>query len=545
MLRRSRLFVGLLALVACAWPHRVAAAPPPEPGAIERTIPTQSQQQSTLPTLSMPGREARNPGAGKRRFTLGAVNVDGATIFSEQQLSPYFEPYLATEIDQAKLAQMAAAITARYRRTGYLLSYATVPSQNVEAGMVRLAVVEGRIGKVDVEGAGSAKGAIEAMAAPLAAGTPFKGAALERTLGLIRDLPGVAVTDVALMRSDIEAGLYTLKIKITPDRIRAFTYVDNRGTGSFVHSRVYNSFAISSLAVQGDELRADLFAMPGGHSRYLYGQLVAATPLGRSGMRLQLSASRGDQYLREDEHFNGRSDNLTSQLTYPFLRSRALTLLGKASLTDWRSVGTGGGARKLRDRLRVARLGIEFGNEGKTRFQGEFTLSRGLGFGGMTRVGDPLASRVDASGKFTKAVFAGQVSRPLSERVSVRAVVTAQYSDRPLLSAEEFSLGGNRIGRAFDFNARTGDRGAGGGVEVSYRLGKTNGAGVELFSFADGGVATDLESSASPKHSRSLASTGVGARFSLAGTTVALEAGVPLHGAHSRPRLFASIFRSF
>ena len=86
---------------------------------------------------------------------------------------------------------------------------------------------------------------------------------------------------------------------------------------------------------------------------------------------------------------------------------------------------------------------------------------------------------------------------------------------------------------------------AGGGVEVSYRLGKTNGAGVELFSFADGGVATDLESSASPKHSRSLASTGVGARFSLAGTTVALEAGVPLHGAHSRPRLFASIFRSF
>lgn len=545
MLRRSRLFVGLLALVACAWPHRVAAAPPPEPGAIERTIPTQSQQQSTLPTLSMPGREARNPGAGKRRFTLGAVNVDGATIFSEQQLSPYFEPYLATEIDQAKLAQMAAAITARYRRTGYLLSYATVPSQNVEAGMVRLAVVEGRIGKVDVEGAGSAKGAIEAMAAPLAAGTPFKGAALERTLGLIRDLPGVAVTDVALMRSDIEAGLYTLKIKITPDRIRAFTYVDNRGTGSFVHSRVYNSFAISSLAVQGDELRADLFAMPGGHSRYLYGQLVAATPLGRSGMRLQLSASRGDQYLREDEHFNGRSDNLTAQLTYPFLRSRALTLLGKASLTDWRSVGTGGGARKLRDRLRVARLGIEFGNEGKTRFQGEFTLSRGLGFGGMTRVGDPLASRVDASGKFTKAVFAGQVSRPLSERVSVRAVVTAQYSDRPLLSAEEFSLGGNRIGRAFDFNARTGDRGAGGGVEVSYRLGKTNGAGVELFSFADGGVATDLESSASPKHSRSLASTGVGARFSLAGTTVALEAGVPLHGAHSRPRLFASIFRSF
>jgi len=320
-LRRS--MRSIVALVACAALARAgSAAPPAEPGAIERTIPTELQQSSRLPALSLPRREKHNHVTEQRRFTLGAVNIDGATIFSQQQLSPYFESYLATEVDEAKLAQMAEAITARYRRNGYLLSYAMVPSQDVEAGMVRLSVIEGRIGAVEVGGAGPAKAAIEAMAEPLIKGGPLKSAALERTIGLIRDFPGLTVTDIALARSDIEGDLYTLKITVAPDRTRAFTYADNRGTESFAHSRVYNSFAVSSLAVQGDELRADLFAMPGGHSRYLYGQLSGALPLGRHGLRFSASAARGNQYLRSDEHFDGQSDSLTAQLSYPFLRSR-------------------------------------------------------------------------------------------------------------------------------------------------------------------------------------------------------------------------------
>lgn len=518
---------------------------PPEPAAIERTIPTQVQQRSLTPVLSVPARERRDQSASERRFTLGAVNIDGATVFTQEQLSRYFEPYLATEVDQSKLVRVADAITARYRQTGYLLSYAMVPTQSVEAGMVRMSVVEGRIADVSVDGAGTAKDAIEAIAMPLMRNGPVRSGELERTIGLIRDFPGVTVTDVALMRSDIQAGLYSLRIKVAPDRIRAFAYADNRGTGSIGRSRVYNSFAISSLARPGDELRVDLFAMPGGHSHYLYGQVAAAVPLGRHGLRLSLTASRGDQYLRSEEHFKGTSDNVSAQLSYPFMRSRALTIVGKASLTDWRSDGKQDGARKLRDRLRVARAGIAFGNEGKTRFQGELWLSRGLGFGAMTKVGDPLASRPDASGRFNKAALSVEVSRAF-DRFTVRGVATAQYSDRPLLSAEEFSLGGNRVGRAFDFNERTGDRGAGAGVEVGYRLGKNaNGAGVELLGFLDGGITRDLKSSVAAARTRSLSSAGVGARFSIAGMTFGLEAGVPLSGDRHKPRLFGSVFRAF
>ena len=174
-------------------------------------------------------------------------------------------------------------------------------------------------------------------------------------------------------------------------------------------------------------------------------------------------------------------------------------------------------------------------------------MSRGLGFGGMTRFGDPLASRTDASGKFTKAAATLQASRTLSDRLTLRAIAMGQYSNRPLLSAEEFSLAATALAVPTASTRSTGDRGAGAGLELGYRLGKGDASqsGTELFGFVDGGVAVDLKSAIAPRQRRSLGSAGVGARFSIAGITAAVEAGAPLKGDHHSPRLFASVFRCF
>src|SRR4051812_19879664 len=168
----------------------------------------------------------------------------------------------------------------------------------------------------------------------------------------------------------------------------------------------------------------------------------------------------------------------------------------------------------------------------------------------MTKIGDPLASRTDASGKFTKVALTLQATRPLSDRVTLRGTAIAQYSDRPLLSAEEFSLGGNRIGRAFAFNALTGDRGVGAGAEVSYRLPseKKTRAGIELFGYVDGGSAYEARSAATTSHRRrSLASVGIGSRFSVAGASFSVEAGLPVaaSGFDRSAHLFFSTYRAF
>ena len=520
-----------------------------EAAAIERTIPGQvSQTPDVLPNVVFQARGPMHaPATG--RFTLGAVNIDGATVFSKKELSPYFEPLLASDVDASKLREMADRITERYRQTGYLLSYATVPTQDVQAGMVRLAIVEGRIGNVIVKGAGPDQLAVEAIAAPLLADAPLRAATLERTIGLVRDFPGLMVSDVSLARSGANSALYDLKITVARDRARGFAYMDNRGSDQTGRLRVFSSASVSSVVMQGDEFRLDLFGMPGRRFRYVYGQVHASLPLGASGWRLALAASKGDHQLRTGDPVDGDSTNLSAQLSYPVVRSRALTLVTKFSLNDWRSASEEGPVLKLRDRLRVARIGVELSNESKTRLQGEFSLSRGLGFDKMTRAGDPLASRADASGQFTKAAFNLQVTRPLSDKVNLKTVLAGQYSHRPLLSAEEFALGGTRIGRAFAFNALTGDRGVGGGAEVSYRLpsSKRGISSVELFGFVDGGVVFEAKSAIVTDGRRSLASTGLGARFRIAGMAFSGEAGIPLaaDGQRKSVNLFFSTSRSF
>ena len=482
------------------------------------------------------------------RFTLGAVHIERATVFSQAELSEDFEPYLATEVDQSKLNEIAARITDRYRKKGYLLSYAIVPPQSVRAGIVRIVVLEGLVSAIQVEGAGLGKAAVEATATPLLKDVPLRAATLERAIGLIRDMPGFTVVDVRLARSDRDAARHSLKIIVARSPVRALAYSDNRGIDTAGRMRFYSSASFSSLATTADEIRFDLFTIPGNHLRYVYGQVVAGMPIGRDGLRFAVAASAGDLHQRTSNRIDGQSRNLSAQLSYPVLRSRALTMVGKVSLNDWRGVGDLDQARNQRDRLRVARIGFDLSNESKTRLNGEFALSRGLGFDAMTRVGDPLASRPDASGRFTKAAFMVQVVRPVSEKATLQLAMAGQYSDRPLLSVEEFALGGSRFGRAFDFNELTGDRGIAAGIEGAYRFGnlKHGPQRIELFGYVDGGR---VFQAGSPPGSqgRSLMSVGVGNRFTIAGISFSVEAGVPLkfHGKSKSMRGFFSAYRAF
>src|SRR6185295_1018976 len=131
------------ASLACLSVLALAAAPAVaqnEPAALERTIPEPEAQAPSNPAISAPRRAKPARVKTPKRFTLGAVNIQGARAISRDELSQYFEPMLAREIDGAKLGELAARITRRYRDSGYLLSYASIPAQNVEAGIVSLDV---------------------------------------------------------------------------------------------------------------------------------------------------------------------------------------------------------------------------------------------------------------------------------------------------------------------------------------------------------------------------------------------------------------------
>jgi len=131
------IFRALLALTAVL--AGSAAHAQTDTGSIERTIPKVEaapvQARTKVATPSVPS-ESKAQFSGT--FVLSAVNIEGASVFSSEQLARTFEPYLASQVGQAELDKIAANITQMYRRSGYLLSYAVVPEQSVSSGIVRI-----------------------------------------------------------------------------------------------------------------------------------------------------------------------------------------------------------------------------------------------------------------------------------------------------------------------------------------------------------------------------------------------------------------------
>lgn len=543
----SRWLLALCATVAAPFTAHAQT----DPGSLERTIPkfearpTEKQPRIAAPTLPS---EAGAQIAGT--FVLSAVNIGGATVFSSEELAKSFEPYLASQVGPAELARITADITARYRRAGYLLSYATLPEQSVQSGIVRIRIVEGFVDEIAVEGADSSVAKARVIAERLRSDRPLRSSTLERTLGLIRDLPGLVVSDVRISRSPQDPARHRLTIVLGSDRVRSLLYTDNHGTIDGARIRGYSSVSIASLAVPGDQLQLDLFTIPSDKFRFLYGQTRAALPIGSDGLRVSLTASRGDQYQRlAGPNQHGTSRQFIADIAYPFAKSRAFSAVARASLSDWKSEEKRAGSLIQQDRLKVARAWIDFSRASKTRIDGRLGISRGLDLGSVTESGDPLASRPFASPKFTKFNADVQIATSFSERVILRVDTSGQYATKSLLAPEEFAIGGSRIGRAFDFNELTGDHGIGGMAEISYRIGGVRQApkSLELFAFVDGGGAFRKRSSPGFPKEQWLASGGVGTRFSALGFLWAAEVGVPIarsnadHGA----RAFFSITKAF
>ena len=539
---------AMLAVLGLSAP--AAAQSSVEPGSIERTVPRiEAERRVTQPAVMVTAPEGLRGADISGSFVLGAVSVEGATALSSADLAQDFEPMLASRVTGEQLGTIVDRITKRYRAAGYPFSYAVLPEQDVRSGIVRISVVEGFVSEVRIEGVGKSEGALRALAGPLLEDRPLRKTTLERVLGLIGDLPGIVVSDVQISREPGDPGRLLMTIVASHDPAHSLLYSDNRGPNDGARQRLYSSAAVASVLTSGDKVQVDLFGIPGDGYHLLYGQADVSLPLIRDGLRAGLAGSASDDGQRlAGQTYSGSSRNFAGYLSYPVLRTRTATAIGRLAINDWRNDAKLDGMLAQRDRLRVARASINLKRLGTTRIDAELAASKGLGFSDGTRKGDPLASRPGASSEFTKANLDIQVARPISERVTLRVAVAGQYAGRPLLSVEEFALGGSRFGRAYDYNSQTGEDGFAGAFELGYRVGDIAGGPrqLEIFGSIDGGAVFRSNPATGVSGDDDLVGLTGGARFSVFGVTSSFELGAPLKrsGQNSGVHAFVSIAKA-
>ena len=518
---------AVLALVVplCAF-AQVPLPSPADPGRIEERVSPQrpTERAPDLPQLRgpQPPREPENLRAVK--FLLKEVRIEGATAIPAERLQAQVQRYVGREVTGSNVSAMAYQLTAYYRSEGYILSQVIVPPQSFSDGRLTLRAIEGYIANVRVEGDPRLAAQLADLGERIKASRPLRGNVLERYLLLANDLAGIQLRSVLSPSQTVGAADLTLIASVR--RVEGFVSLDNYGSKYLGPGQLSVGVAGNHLLGVGDQLR---FVGVGASSDEMqYGQLAYSRVVSSEGLKLGANASQTRTHPGEAlEPFDirGRADMYTISASYPLWRTANGSVLTRA-VYDHRNITTdSGGARLIEDHIRALRLGATWLSldrfDGRNALDVEF--SQGLG---GTEQDDPLKSRAGADGKFNKVVFDYERFQSLGSRFGVTLGAGGQWTNEPLLSSEQFALGGRRFGRAYEPAELVGDRALALRVEPTYLglVGREWLSSYQVYGFWDGGkVWSDNGPSAS------LASAGFGSRAALGKyVSASLEAAWPL-----------------
>lgn len=454
------------------------------------------------------------PGAEKISFILKGVNISGNKTFSTSELEDIFKPYLNKKITLAQLLDLINGITEKYQKSGYFLSKAILPPQDIDKdhGIIQVQVVEGFISKVNIEGISERqKSLVESYANEITSSRPLKYATLERYLLLINDLPGIdAQAVIAPDPSTPYASQLTLVSKYTP--FQAAISYDNYGTRYLGPQETTLHTALNSAIIPGGTLYSTVL-VTADPAEMKYVDLHHDQAIGSNGLTFGLGSyyvATHPQFVLSPLDMYGKSTDVYTNLSYPILRSRKRTVTVKTQFEYLDSRTTALGQELYFDRIRDLSIGANYQD---TLWHGtdEINLTGYKGFQ-ILGAGDsgPL-SREEGNSDFIRAAFSISRDQSLGKRFSVYGLITSQYANVPLIAAEEFTFGGPYLGRGYDLAQFSGDEGVAGKIELRMNTAPNLPflKQVQYYTFYDNGIIWNLdEVTTTPRQTASSAGAG-------------------------------------
>ncbi len=362
-----------------------------------------------------------------------------------------------------EMQEVAGKVAAYYRERGYVLAQAFVPAQEVVDGVVTVQVLEGRLAEVQVEGNASYSAKVLTRPFKSLVGEPIDKDSIESALLTLTNYPGVTAFGVLGAGREVGTSRLTLRVQ-AEDRLELETAFDNYG------SQYAGEYRGQAVITWNDPLgRADRLQLIGlyafdpdnSDTNGVYGGVDYEIPLfsPRDSLRfLHLTNAYtvgGDQtgLVTSDTEGETQVDEIGYRHDFPRTRlgSASIGLAFNVKSAEFSAPPS----RIYEDKLTTARLDVQW-ERVDTRFRGvnQFALSYTHGFNDLLdSMGayDPAtgASRLGASGEFDKIALKLQRHQRLSKNTSLIVRVDGQYSDDPLVSLEQFSLGGPNSVRAY------------------------------------------------------------------------------------------------
>lgn len=510
-------------------------------------LPSKQQLELNLPDTPSIDAVASGPALHVSGFIL-----QGNSVISNSDLLEVIGDLQGRIVFLSELQAGAHRITRLYRERGYPLARAYIPAQEIESGVVRIAVLEGRYGEVQIKNKSRARGVALAPLDALKAGDPVRAAALERSLLLLSDTPGVEVKST--LKPGASVGATDLQVDIKPGPlVSGAVDLDNYGNRFTGEYRLGGTLNLNSPLGLGDRL--SLRAMESEKDQQYY-RAAYQLPLGLWATQVGVAYSDMDYELArdfDDLDAHGNARITSAYAIQPLVRGRDFSLYAQLQFDDKRlkdDIDLFDNKSDKRSRVIIASVN---GNS-RDKFLGggvnSFSLSWSQGSlnidGELNRLIDKLTA--DTQGRFDKINPSIVRLQRLSNRFNLYTQLQGQWSKGNLDSSEKFSLGGAYGVRAYPQGEASGDQGWLANIELRYALTQA----WQLSSFVDHGrVRLNKDTWSDGGNHRNLSAAGVGASWVSHGwqinTVAAWKLGNadPQSDVNRSPRVWAQVVRYF
>jgi len=474
ILAKRQVAIAVLAIVSGG--AHAQTTPQPDAGSLTQQI--EQGKEMRLPPVKKPSAvpAPETTPAGGLQVTVTRFRFVGTTRLGEDVLQKSVQPWLNRAVGFGELQKAAAAVATAYRDAGWVVQ-AYLPKQEIDGGVVTIQVVEAVLGKVQVETNGKVRASQQAVRgialAAQPAGQPLNGDAIDRSLLVIDDLPGVSAQ--GFLKAGQNNGETDLVLQLEPEPLVAGNAgVDNTGSHSTGENRVTLALYGNSLLGIGDLATANAIHTQGSD----YVRLDFSAPLGYRGMRVGINHSQLRYRVTADEFdtlgLKGRSASTGVDVNYPLVRSRLRNLYATFDVDHKTYFNQSNGVATSDYDVNVASIGLS-GNMFDELWGGGSTWGGvSLSSGKLDLDGSPNqaadAASVNSAGSFQVLRYNIRRQQLILPKLTLTAGLTGQFANRNLDSSEKIYLGGISDVRAYPASEAGGSDGNVINLELRYAL---------------------------------------------------------------------------
>ncbi len=456
-------------------------------------------------------------------FQIRRFEVTGNTLLPSAEVEQTLAPFTGPQTSFSDVRRAADALEAAFRQRGYGVVRVDVPEQDVTSGVVRLQVVERRVGKVTVEG-----------------NTHFDEANIRRSLPSVKEGEVPNANDIArnlemaaehpvkqtavLLRAGAEGDVVDVGVRVADDKPwRAFFTLDNTGTSETGYYRSGFGYQHSNLFDRDHTLTAQYVTSPTRPSDVTIFGAGYRIPFYDLNSSLDLTAGYSDVNSGTVQGlFTVSGSGTLFGARWNWYLPRLSELEQKLSLAlDYRAFhnnvqfqGQGLVPDVTVHPLTATYGAVHRAAAGEVSFYA--AVSHDLPGGNDGGAADFSASRAGATDRYTLERYGLNAVAQLPRDWQARAAFTGQYTNDALVAGEQFGAGGPDSVRGYLLREIAADRGYSAQLEL-YTPDFAAAAGLHrlrMLAFLDGGSVQRNLVAAGESSGASISSAGVGARWS-------------------------------